>query len=195
MRTDSSLTDSRESLQACLAERGLRTSRQREVIAGVFFATGGHPTAEELIAEVRKVDPRIGRTTVYRTLRLMTVCGLAQSQRFMDGETRYERIDDTRHHDHLICEQCGGIVEFQDSRLEAVQSQVAKDHDFQITEYRMDFYGLCSRCRDSNRHADPLHTDDGAAAASPVASAQRQQPRDARADVVASQESVDGEHR
>ena len=177
MRTAPMQADSRKSLQDCLAERGLKTSRQREVIAGVFFATGGHPTVEELFAEVRQVDSRIGRTTVYRTLRLMTSCGLAQSRRFLDGEMRYERSDDRRHHDHLVCERCGGIVEFRDSRLEAFQSQVAKDHGFLITEYRMDCYGLCARCRRPRRHAARSPSGHNAATPDAVAAGRFEQTR------------------
>lgn len=136
-------------LKDYISEHGLKSSRQREIIAEVFFEAGGHLKVEELLERVRAVDPKIGQATVYRTMKLLTKCGLAQPRHFGDGHTRYEPVapDDEEHHDHLICEACGRILEFMDERIERLQEEVAKAHGFSVTHHRMELYGLCGACR------------------------------------------------
>lgn len=145
--------DPREILKAYISEHGLKSSRQREVIAEVFFDSGGHLKVEELLERVREVDPRIGQATVYRTMKLLTKCGLAQPRQFGDGHTRYEPAvqGEEEHHDHLICTACGKIVEFVDSRIERLQDKVASEHGFEVTHHKMELYGLCGECRARGR--------------------------------------------
>lgn len=143
--------DPNEILRAYITENGLKSSRQRELIAEVFFEAGGHLKVDELLERVREVDPKIGQATVYRTMKLLTKCGLAQPRQFGDGHTRYEPIgpDEEEHHDHLICESCGRIVEFMDERIERLQDEVAEAHGFLVTHHKMELYGLCPSCRKS----------------------------------------------
>ena len=141
-------TDPQEKLREYMARHGLKASRQRDIIAEVFFATRGHLTVEELLQRVRKVDPRVSQATVYRAMRLLTDCGLAAARNFSDGQTRYEVADgmDT-HHDHLICTRCGTIVEFVDDRIEELQQQAASSHGFAVTQHKLELYGLCAVCQ------------------------------------------------
>jgi Fur family ferric uptake transcriptional regulator len=136
-------------LRAYIADNGMKSSRQREIIADVFFHAGGHLRVDELLAQVRQVDEKIGQATVYRTMKLLTECGLAQPRQFGDGHTRYEPVapDDHEHHDHLICEECGKIVEFVDERIETLQEKVAAEHGFTVTTHKMELYGVCADCR------------------------------------------------
>jgi Fur family transcriptional regulator, ferric uptake regulator len=145
--------DPQEILRTYITEHGLKSSRQREIIADVFFEAGGHLTVEELLERVREVDAKIGQATVYRTMKLLTKCGLAQPRRFGDGHTRYEPVapDEEEHHDHLICEACGRIVEFLDERIERLQEEVAKIHGFAVTHHKMELYGICPSCREQGR--------------------------------------------
>ena len=102
----------------------------------------------ELLAKVRASDPRVGYATVYRTLKLLTECGVANERRFGDGLTRYELADETTHHDHLICTGCEKIVEFENEEIERLQEEVATRNGFTIKTHRLELYGLCARCRD-----------------------------------------------
>jgi Fur family ferric uptake transcriptional regulator len=113
----------------------------------VFFSTTGHLSAEELYQKVQKVDPGIGLTTVYRTLKLLTEAGLAKERRF-GGEPQgvFEKQDE-KHHDHLICTRCGKIIEFNEPALEAIQDEVAKKYGFVVEDHKMELYGLCKTCR------------------------------------------------
>lgn len=139
-----------EVLKGYIAKHGLKTSRQRELIAEVFFGAGGHLSIDELLDRVRHTDARVGQATVYRTMKLLTKCGLAEARQFGDGHTRYEPALDTReHHDHLICTSCGKIVEFHNTQIEQLQTRVAAKHGFVVMHHKMELYGLCSTCRSS----------------------------------------------
>jgi Fur family ferric uptake transcriptional regulator len=136
--------DPHDVLRTYMAKHGLKASRQRETIVDVFLETQGHLRVDELLARVRAVDPRVSQATVYRTMKLLTDCGLAESRNFGDGQTRYERRDRGRgHHDHLICTECGAIVEFVDDGIERLQDKVAREYGFKVTEHKMELYGVC----------------------------------------------------
>jgi Fur family ferric uptake transcriptional regulator len=143
----------REVLRDYIAKNGLKTSRQREFIVDIFFAADGHLSVDELLERVRAVDPRIGQATVYRTMKLLAKCGLAEPRQFGDGHTRYEHAHgaDEQHHDHLICTSCGRIVEFVDEQIEQLQDRVAAAHGFAVTHHKMELYGLCAVCQPAPR--------------------------------------------
>lgn len=136
-----------EILNRYIAKNGLKSTRQRTLILEIFYRAGGHLSAEELLELVRAEDPKVSQATVYRTLRLLTECGLAEPRNFGgDGQTRYEIATDD-HHDHLICTQCGTIVEFEDEEIESLQERVARAHGFEMTHHKMELYGICPSCR------------------------------------------------
>jgi Fur family ferric uptake transcriptional regulator len=141
-------------LCAYIAERGLKHSRQRDRIAETFFAMGGHVSVEELVARVRRLDPRISVATVYRTMRLLAECGLAVPRQFGGGQTRYEAALGRAHHDHMICTGCGEIVEFANEKIESLQALVARRHGFEVESHKLELYGRCARCR-ASKEASP----------------------------------------
>ena len=100
-----------------MAERGLKSTRQRSLIIDTFFGSGGHLSVEQLWSKVRLNDARVSVATVYRTMKLLSECGLAEARNFGDGQTRYEASVGKHHHDHLICTRCGQIVESRDHVL------------------------------------------------------------------------------
>src|SRR5215475_11569380 len=92
--------------EQALRERGLKSTSQRDDIARVFFGAEGHLSADELYTAVKKVNPRVGYATVYRTLKLLKECGLAAERHFDDGQARYEAVEaEAQPHDHIICER------------------------------------------------------------------------------------------
>ena len=133
-----------EVLREYVSTNGLKFTRQRELIAEVFFNAGGHLTVEDLLEYVREQDPQVSLATVYRTMKLLTECGLADAHRFRDRLVRYEPSED-EHHDHIICTDCGKIVEFFNPKLEQLQERIAGDHGFRLTEHRMELYGNCTQ--------------------------------------------------
>lgn len=131
----------------CLSEKGLKVTRQREVILAEFLRAGSHLSIDELYLRVRRKNPRIGYATVYRTLKLFAECGIAEPRQFGDGHTRYESTSPDEHHDHLICTGCGKIVEFEDPQIEDLQLKVARQHGFIIERHRLNLYGRCRDCQ------------------------------------------------
>jgi Fur family ferric uptake transcriptional regulator len=134
-------------LQAYMDKKGLRSTDQRRLIVETFFRAENHVSIEELLAKVRAKDPRVGYATVYRTLKLLTECGVANERRFGDGLTRYELADDTTHHDHLICVECGDITEFEEPQIEELQDRIARKYGFLLRSHKHELYGVCARCR------------------------------------------------
>jgi Fur family ferric uptake transcriptional regulator len=131
-----------------IKEQGLKATSQREDIAQVFFATNRHVSVEELYGAVRQVNPRVGYATVYRTVKLLKECGLAAERHFADGQARFENLEEERHHDHIICERCGRIVEFVQPQIEQLQEKVAQRFGFVATTHKMEIYGICQECRE-----------------------------------------------
>jgi Fur family ferric uptake transcriptional regulator len=136
---------------ARLEVAGLKNHPQRTAVIDAFFSGDKHVTAEDLALELRARDSRVSFSTVYRTLNLLVSHGLATAQHFGRGMTRYEPGADEAHHDHLICTQCGAIVEFTDDAIEAYQDQIGRRHDFEIDAHKMEIYGACARCRATPR--------------------------------------------
>ena len=153
-RAPAELEHLRALLEAYMAKHGLRSTDQRRLIVETFFRSGNHVSIEELLARVRSKDPGVGYATVYRTLRLLTECGVANERRFGDGPTRYELADDASHHDHLICIECRDITEFEEPRIEELQERVARKYGFELRTHKHELYGICPRClarrRDGN---------------------------------------------
>jgi Fur family ferric uptake transcriptional regulator len=129
-----------------ISEGGLKSTKQREEIFNIFLNSSGHKNLSQIYAQVSRANPKIGYITVYRTLKLLTRLGLADQRKFADGETRYEPTSEGSHHDHLICLDCGKIIEFEDQTLEALQNGIAQRHHFRVFHHRMELYGHCADC-------------------------------------------------
>jgi len=129
-----------------MVEHGMRATEQRRLIIDTFMAAQPHVSIDELLAQVRQKDPRIGYATVYRTLKMLAECGIAHERHFDDGFARYELAGAASHHDHLICTSCGKIVEFEEPQIEDLQLAVADRYGFVVTHHRHELYGLCGTC-------------------------------------------------
>lgn len=136
-----------QQLAEYLAGKGLRSTGQRGIILDNFVKAGQHVSAEELYARVKRTHGGIGYATVYRTLKLLADAGLAEERRFEDGFTRYEYRATESHHDHLICSQCGRIIEFENERIEQLQRDVARKNRFLVQSHKLELYGLCAGCQ------------------------------------------------
>jgi Fur family ferric uptake transcriptional regulator len=135
-------------LEAYMNKKGLRSTEQRRLIVDQFFLAPAHVTIEELLAQVRAIDHRIGYATVYRTLKLLAECGVALERRFGDGVSRYEIANDEEHHDHLICIECGSIEEFEEPAIERLQEDIAARYRFTVKSHKHELYGVCAACSD-----------------------------------------------
>lgn len=134
----------KERWAAFLSERGLNTTQQRELIVETFLRSHEHVSIDELLARVRKRNPRVGYATVYRTLKLLLDSGVASARQFEDGQTRYEVAG--AHHDHLICVKCGLILEFENDEIERLQEAMAAElGGFRVLRHKHELYCLCPK--------------------------------------------------
>jgi Fur family ferric uptake transcriptional regulator len=130
-----------------ISSKGLKTTRQRDVILDAFLSSDRHMSIEDLYLKLRAKNPRIGYATVYRTLKLFAESGIAREIHFGDGQTRYEHVAEGEHHDHLVCTRCGAIIEFENETIERLQDEVANSYGFIIETHKLELYGTCAKCR------------------------------------------------
>lgn len=128
-------------IEALCAEKGLRITEQRKVIARVLSDAEDHPDVETLHERAAAIDAGISIATVYRTVRLFEEAGILDRHDFGDGRARYETAPES-HHDHLIDVETGRVIEFVDPELEALQKQIAEKLGFRLVDHRMELYGV-----------------------------------------------------
>ena len=145
------MTEEQEVFLKHIQKKGLKRTTQRDLILNVFLRTEEHLSNEDLYRLVKLEDPGVGQTTVYRTLKLLTEAGLAREVRFGDGRTHYEHHYKHQHHDHMICSECGKIIEFFSAELEAIQDAMAAKHRFEVTQHLLRIIGICADCRRARR--------------------------------------------
>ena len=128
-------------IEKLCAEKGLRMTDQRRVIARVLSEALDHPDAEELYRRSVAIDPHISIATVYRTVRLFEDAGILERHDFRDGRSRYEEVSES-HHDHLIDVQTGKVIEFRNDEIERLQRRVAEELGFELVDHRLELYAV-----------------------------------------------------
>ena len=133
-------------VEQLLRSKGIRLTDQRRLAVrrAVAFL---HFTAEELVHDVRAIDPSVARGTVYRTLALLHQAGVVEKHDFRYGPPNYEVTFGKAHHDHLMCVQCGEIIEFQEPRVEQLQQDVVRRYGYKLLSHTHKLYGLCPACQ------------------------------------------------
>jgi Fur family ferric uptake transcriptional regulator len=145
--------EEKDVFDAYLAKNHLKRSDQREAILDTFLRSDRHLSVDDLLQLVQRRRPDIGRTTIYRTLKLLQAAGLAQ-ELALDGESRFERDYKREHHDHFICKSCGAIFEFTSPEIERLQDEIAADIGFAIEGHRHQIYGFCRTCTARSSHSE-----------------------------------------
>lgn len=132
-----------------LKDQGLPLTQQREVISGVVFSSAGHLSVEDIEKRLREGGERFGKATIYRTLDLLVRSRLVVEHDFGEGFKRYEhRLSREPIHEHLICLECGEVIEFESWEVQDVQSRITQRHGFRPTRHRLEIYGLCRECQE-----------------------------------------------
>ena len=138
-----------DELKKIVKLKGLKYTEQREIVLSVLLDAQDHLTAEEVYNEIKKehTDSNIGIATVYRALSFLEEVDLITSIAFGTDGKKYES-NAKSHHDHLICTNCGKIIEFIDDEIEKRQDKIAKKNKFKITSHSMQLYGTCETCQE-----------------------------------------------
>src|ERR1700719_4700238 len=123
-----------DSIKGSLKEKGVRLTRQRELLLDVIDKTGEHLDAERLFQLAKEQDPKLNRVTVYRTLKLLKEGGLVDELDLahFEGEKHYYETRLKQEHAHIICLRCGRVEEFFGEQLQAVRGQVQSQFGFEI---------------------------------------------------------------
>lgn len=140
------MSDALSHFQKYLESNGVRHSKKRMQVFGVFIECEQHLTVNELVELVHKKFPKIGIATVYRTLRLISDSGIARAVEFGDGTIRYEHDFGHDHHDHLVCTRCESFREINSSFIEDEQQKIADKEGFQLQKHKLILYGICPKC-------------------------------------------------
>lgn len=133
-----------------LREQGLPVTHQREAVAEVVFGSQEHLSVDDLEGRLRERGDRIGKATIYRTLDLLVRSRLVEEHDFGEGFKRYEhRLSRQPVHEHLVCLECGKVIEFQSPEIQAVEDRVRGEFGFLPARHRLEIYGLCRECREA----------------------------------------------
>jgi Fur family ferric uptake transcriptional regulator len=131
---------------------GLRRTGQREIILRSAFSQQEHFTAEDLLDRVRKIQPTISRATVYRTLGLMVEAGLLREIDLGGEQTTYDpNFLDKPSHNHLVCIDCGRVVEFEDAHIELLNDCVTRRLGFKPLRQSLKIEANCEQLRVNGR--------------------------------------------
>jgi len=140
-------------LKRVLKAKGLKFTQQRELILKTLYENSGHYSPEEIYMIIQRENPniKIGIATIYRTLSLLEDEGLADSLTIDKLQSKRYELGFRKHHDHLICTECGKIIEFYDDLIEKRQEEVAKNHGFHMKDHSMKIIGICADCYNKSK--------------------------------------------
>lgn len=136
-----------EMFEQYLRKNGQKMTKPRSIILKAFLKTEGHLSSDAIFREAKKIDPRIGQATVFRTIRLITNAGLAREAMQEEGARTFEHMAHHPHHDHLLCVQCGKVVEFMSPSIEREQKKIFSQYKFAPRGHTMELLGLCPECQ------------------------------------------------
>ena len=134
-----------------LAELGYRLTPQRMLVLAAIENSDGHISAEEIYAQVVAKYPHVNISTVYRTLDLLKRLGLVTETDMGGGRVRYHPAVKGHHH-HLICSNCGLVIDFTNCDLKEVEQDLFKETGFRIDGHLLEFIGLCQTCQEKKQH-------------------------------------------
>jgi Fur family ferric uptake transcriptional regulator len=145
---EATLNEALSAFEDYLRSKGLKMTDPRRTMVRAALDQTGHFTAEDLHARLLREGERVSMATVYRALLLLEEAGIVEGRDFAPGQRRYEPMLRREHHDHMVCRDCGAVVEFQNERIEKIQEEVVRAHGFRIHSHVLNLYVTCDAARD-----------------------------------------------
>lgn len=146
-----------DKFQEYLATQGMRLTQERSIIVDDVFSQHEHFDADQIVERLtaQKGGRRVSRSSVYRTLTLLEEAGLIRKVARPNDRDVYEHDYGYPQHDHLICDECGELIEFHNAEISKVLEQVAAEQGFRMTGHRLEVYGRCRECSKPPRRRNP----------------------------------------
>lgn len=141
------LDAAKETFEKFLRQGGYRSTPERSEVLEAVMKGEGHFDVDQLYIQLKAAGSKVSRATVYNTLDLLLQCGLISKYRFGENHSRFEKAFGRPHHDHLICLECGDIIEFVSERLAKLQAEVCKKNKFKVQSSTLQIFGICSKCQ------------------------------------------------
>ncbi len=145
-------TEERQIFGEYIKSEGLKETAPRNRILNAFLNSEDHVSAEDIYLLVNRGKRKVGFTTVYRTMKLISDCGLAREVMFDDGIARFEHTLGRKHHHHLICTRCRKVIEFTSKTMEDAEQALLKKNEFELQYHKYEIFGLCKACREQVGH-------------------------------------------
>jgi len=127
-----------------LKKSGVRITPQRHAVLEYLLTSKSHPTADEIYKALEETFPNMSVATVYNNLRILKELGLVRELTYGDDSSRFD--SNMQEHYHIICEDCGKIVDFHYPTLDEIESLAQRVSGFEISHHRMELYGKCEDC-------------------------------------------------
>jgi Fur family transcriptional regulator, ferric uptake regulator len=131
---------------AYLRERGLKYTGERRKVLQAVMRNDDHFEAEQLLLNMRQTHARVGKATVYRTLKLLVDCHIIREVHFSNKQVHYEHIYGQEPHDHLVCRRCGRIIEFDAAEVVRLRTMISAERGFVPISHRFQIIGMCESC-------------------------------------------------
>jgi Fur family peroxide stress response transcriptional regulator len=141
--------ESDASIIEALRSKGYKATLQRIAICRIAFNSRAHPSAQQVYNEVKKIHPTVSLATVYKTLEVLRELDLVQELNFPKGQARFDSYMNP--HINLICLKCGNIIDADDTTMQEITNKVAAATRFKPKGQRIDVYGICQRCNDTEK--------------------------------------------
>lgn len=133
----------KEQFAEFLRDKKYRNTQERYYVLDGVLECEEHFSADELYLALRTKNIQVSRATVYSTLDLLTRCNILVKHRFQGDSARFELADKMPNHDHLICTECGHIVEFQEETLSEIQDRIATKNGFKPLKHSLQIFAVC----------------------------------------------------
>lgn len=130
-----------------LADKGLKLTKERVAVMNEIFSYHGHFDPEYLYSRIKNSGSKASRASVYRTLNLLVESRLVEKITRTDKGNVYEHTYGHEHHDHMICDDCGRIIEFYSEKIESLQDEICKKNIFEGASHTLVIRGYCEPCR------------------------------------------------
>jgi Fur family ferric uptake transcriptional regulator len=141
------MTKTNDGFAQYLNAKQLKLTRERKAVLQEIFLQAGHLEAEDLWHSLRRKKKRVSRATVYRTLDLLVDSGMIRRVDLGHGHSHYEKASVQAHHEHMVCLECGKVIEFSDKGIEGFLKRLCQKSTFRHTSHCFQVFGYCKECR------------------------------------------------